>query len=368
MQDKYGSNMELQTKPDFGKTLQRFEAWWHCQIVDRPVVTIRQRQRNGQAVPRKTHATLRDRWMDMDYAVETFAASIRDAIFPADSFPLFFPNVGPEICSTVFGCDLEFAEVTSYSKPIAGSCRDILSLKPDLDNPYWNAIRHGTQLSLQAGAGKWITGLADLHTNGDLLASLRDPQNLCLDLADDIDGVRAACDHVTKHYPLMFDDLWKPIQAAGQPCTTWTPVLHAGRSYVTNCDFICMISPEMFQRTILPALVEEMRFLERNIFHLDGPGALKHLEALLKVKELNGVQWIYGASRGPAAKWIDVYKRIQAAGKCAQICCQDIPDALAVMENIRPKGAWFDVRGAHEAQEIEAFLDRVTRWAAGRKA
>ena len=28
--------MELEYKPDAPKVLDRFEAWWHCEIVDRP--------------------------------------------------------------------------------------------------------------------------------------------------------------------------------------------------------------------------------------------------------------------------------------------------------------------------------------------
>jgi len=360
--------MELETKPDFAKVLERFEAWWDCQIIDRPVVTIEQRRRRPFVQPQGNHATLRDSRMDMEYAIETFAASIEGAVFPADRVPVFFPNVGPEVCSTIFGCELEFAETTSYSKPVVSSCREILQLSPNLENPYWNTIRRGTELSLQLGTGKWITGLTDLHTNGDLLASLRDPEGLCLDLADDVESVRAACDHVTKSFPLMFDDLWDRIRSAGQPCTTWTPVLHAGRSFVTSCDFICMISPEMFQRTILPSIVQEMRFLERNIFHLDGPGALKHLDALLELKELDGVQWVHGASQGPGARWIDVYRKVQAAGKCVQVLCCDVSDAQAIMEHIRPQGAWLDVGGSYEEQEIRDFLASVGRWAAGKRA
>ena len=32
--------MKLETKPDFEKALERFEAWWQCEIIDRPVVNI----------------------------------------------------------------------------------------------------------------------------------------------------------------------------------------------------------------------------------------------------------------------------------------------------------------------------------------
>jgi hypothetical protein len=210
--------------------------------------------------------------------------------------------------------------------------------------------------------------MPDLHTNGDLPAALRDPQEMCLDLADDLQGVRAACDYVTAGaYQLMYDDLWRRIEAAGQACTTWTPHLHAGRAYVTSCDFICMISPEMFRKTILPSIVWEMRFLERNIFHLDGPGALRHLDDLLAQPELDALQWIYGAGRGPGRKWIEVYRRAQAAGKGLQLVCDDIEDAKAIAERLRPEGVWFCPGGSYSRQEAEAFIRWTDRWAAGKE-
>ena len=32
---------ELQLKPNFARTIDRFEAWWNCQVLDRPPVTLR---------------------------------------------------------------------------------------------------------------------------------------------------------------------------------------------------------------------------------------------------------------------------------------------------------------------------------------
>jgi hypothetical protein len=360
--------IELRYKPDFPDVLRRFEAWWRCQIVDRPPVSIHVHSHRKADRPRRQHSSLRERWFDVEHAIEQVEASMESSIFLAETFPRYEPSLGPEICATVFGCELEFGEGTSWSIPRAKSCRDILKLRPNLDNPYWNNIRAKTDLSLRRGQGLWITALPDLHTNGDLLASLRDPQELCLDLADDLDSVRAACEHVTRAYALMYEDLWDRIRPTGQPCTTWAPYLHDGKAYVTNCDFICMISPRMFRETILPSIVWEMNYLDRNIFHLDGPGALKHLDALLAEKKLDGLQWVYGAGHEPAARWIDVYKKAQAAGKCLQVLTVDMNDAKAVAEQLRPEGVWLCVGGGYELDEAQAFLKWVERWSAGRKA
>ena len=91
---------------------------------------------------------------------------------------------------------------------------------------------------------------------------------------------------------------------------------HPEKWYVTSCDFICMISQEMFARYILPELREEIDYLQgKTIFHLDGPGALKHLDALLEIENLAGIQWVYGAGQPSARHWLPVLQKIQKAGK-----------------------------------------------------
>jgi len=361
--------MELERKPDIDRALQRFEAWWHGQILDRPPVTIHVRPQRPPRFPTKDHACLRDRWMDVEYQVARAEARVQVGVYLAETFPSYEPTVGPELTATVFGADLRFAPDTTYSIPVARSCRDILAMQPDLDTPYWNTIRAMTDLSLERGRGRWITALPDLHTNGDLVAALRNPQDMALDCADDLDGVRLACDYVTEvSYALMFEDLWHRIAACGQPCTTWTPALHAGPAYPVSCDFICMVLERMVREAILPSLVAEMQYLDCSVFHLDGPDALRHLDALLEVPELNAVQWIYGAGNGPAARWIGLYQRIQAGGKGIQLVCEDIADARVVAEHLQPEGVWFCPGGQYDRADAEAFIAWVAHWAAPRTA
>ena len=66
--------MELQYKPDIDEALGRFEAWWQGEIVDRPPVTIHVRRGKRARLPSKSHATLRDRWFDVDHNLDRFEA------------------------------------------------------------------------------------------------------------------------------------------------------------------------------------------------------------------------------------------------------------------------------------------------------
>ncbi|MHC4561238.1 MAG: hypothetical protein ACYS8X_00530 [Planctomycetota bacterium] len=359
--------MELTTVPDFPTILQRFEAWWQCEVLDRPLVSVGvpRKHEPRKAVATKTHPTLRDRWLDFEYELDHMEANLDGAAFAGDSLPIYYPNIGPEICATAYGCELEFSPGTSWSIPIVESCEDVLKLDCDLTTFYWKWLRDATDASLERGAGKWITGLPDLHTNGDLLASLLDPQQLALLYADDPAGVDAMCEHVREDFALMYDDVYNRIAAAGQPSTTWTPTLHMGKSFVLQCDFICMISPKDFQRTVLPLLEYEIGYLERSVYHLDGPGALVHLDALLET-DLNAIQWVFGAGQGNARDWIDVYKRIQAAGKGVQIFAEDLAEAKLLAEHLKPEGVWLCMYAQHSQEEAEALLTWAERWAAGK--
>ena len=355
--------MESIFKPDFDQCLDRVEAWWARQIIDRPPVSL---SVHGSKKPRPVpahHSDIRQRWLDVEYNLQRAEANIESTVYLAESFPRFMPNLGPEVCATTLGCDLKFAENTSWSVPCATDIRHVLSKQPDLDTTYWNIIRRMTELSAQRGGGKWITGVTDLHTNADLLASLRDPENLALDYADDLEGVQLACRHVTPWFSLYFDDLYRRAGASSLPCSTWGIALSRGRCYYVSCDFICMISPAMFAVTVLPAIAWECDRLEHSIFHLDGPGALKHLDALLALPRLDAIQWTYGAGQGPAAKWIEVYQRIQRAGKGMEVHIASLDDARTIMENLRPEGVWMSLGSGMDMDSAQAFLRDVERWA-----
>lgn len=354
--------MESENKPDLNKVIERFEAWWLGEIVDRPVVTMNLRQ-SPAAVPPSHHPTHRDRWLDIEYMIEVAQARSRQ-VFLADNLPIAMPNLGPEACATPYGAEIDFEATTSYARPVASNCGEVINATPDFGNFYWQHLLRQADALIENGKGRWITGLPDFHLSGDLLAALRDPQDLLMEMAEDLDSVQSAIQHLEKHVNAIYESFYSKIEAAGLPTVTWLPCVHWGRALVSQCDLICMVSPSMFQRTILPALEAEMASMERAIFHLDGPKALVHLDALLEIKPMHAVQWAYGAQNGPAAKWIDVYKKIQAAGKSMQILCEGVDDALAVMEHLKPSGCWFALHGDYEHQQIEGFLKIAQQWAA----
>jgi 5-methyltetrahydrofolate--homocysteine methyltransferase len=80
-----------------------------------------------------------------------------------------------------------------------------------------------------------------------------------------------------------------------------------------------MISPEMFGEFAKPELEATCARLSRVFYHLDGPGQLPHLDSLLTIENLDGVQWVPGAGNPECDQWPEVYGKIHAAGKKIQV-------------------------------------------------
>ncbi|MDP6451063.1 MAG: hypothetical protein QF773_09610 [Lentisphaeria bacterium] len=353
------------TDAQFELTRKRFAAWWESDILDRPPVTLGVKPVQVYSGPSSEHAGDRDRWLDIEYNLAAGIAELERQVFAGDSFPTFHPNIGPELIAAMYGCELEFRPDTSWSIPVITDpvqWDEVAAADSNFEGIYWRTIVELTDAALAVSDGRFLVGVTDLHGNYDNLAAMRDPQQLCTDLVDCPERVAAAGRRITRGFVDAFNALWRRIEPAGLGCTTWSAMHHDGPTYLPSCDFWCMVSDAMASQFILPDIVAEMAPLERSLFHLDGPQALRHLDLLLALPELDGVQWVYGAGAGPAARWTDVYRRILDAGKCAQVIADGPEDALAVLDTCGPKGLWLHVGGDFDdVDSADAFLAEVAR-------
>jgi len=357
---------ELRTKPDFANTIARFEAWWHGDIIDRlPVNVYTTELKQAPSLPQARHATLRERWMDVEYQVERALALSEAYHFPGDFYPLWHPNVGPDLTTTLFNAELEFGEDTSWVHSTVHSpegWQPYLNMPLNFDNPYWQTIEAMTKLAVERSDHRLMVGQPDLHNCYDILVGLRSPAGLATDLYDIPDVVEQMA---ARGVEAMHRSLRRSIallEGTGMGCATWIPYYHQGPAYIPSCDFLALVSKPMADEMIFPYIRQEMQPLERSIFHLDGPTSLQHLPTLLEIPELNGIQWVYGAGRGDADDWIPVYERCLRAGKCLQVVCESQRAALNVLKAVGPRGVWLCVYEPFATlDEANAFIKELER-------
>jgi len=354
--------MAIENLSDLDDRVARQDAFWDCAVIDRPVVSITVPKAQPELpYPSKHHATIRERWMDVDYQAERALAYVMNTDYLGDAIPHAMPNLGPEVFSAFFGCELEFGEYTSWSIPSLDSWDNLQSVQFSRDNIYWRKIVAMTDALLEVGRGIFYTGITDLQP-GSVIASLRDPHQLNLDMIDFPEEVKKLQTYVTEVYKEVYDFFCDKLTAAGQLCSTWAGIVSTKRWYVPSVDFSCMISPKMFEETFLPGVVAECRHYEASVYHLDGPGAIQHLDALLDIEELNAIQWVWGAGQGRATDWMDIYIRCQKAGKGLQIGPLEPDELDTVMDTLRPEGVWRGMVGIGDREEAQAVLRRASQW------
>jgi 5-methyltetrahydrofolate--homocysteine methyltransferase len=176
-----------------------------------------------------------------------------------------------------------------------------------------------------------------------------------MDLYDAPEEVERLVGETTRLWLRYYDELHAIIRRAGCGTTSWSPMWCGDRYYMMQCDFAYMISPKMFERFVLPDLEACCDHLEHGFYHLDGKGQIPHLDMLLSLKNLRGVQWIPGDGQPPASEWLPLLKRIRDAGKLCQIYASP-QEVLDVVRALGGKGFAFWVTEVHPKEEIEAFL------------
>ncbi len=357
----------FELKPDFDEVFGRFEAWWRAEIIDRPLFSLRLPvpPEKRIKIPTKTFEKPRDRWLDTEYIVATAEARLANDIFFADSLPIAFPNLGPEIFSACYGCELEFGDSTSWSKPILKDLsEDSLSgLTFRMHGFPCKKLVEITEALLVAGKGRFIVGYTDMHPGGDAIAAFRDPQELLLDTIDNPEAVKKLVGRITSDFFRFYDFFYELLTAAGMPCTSWLPAVGKGRYHIPSNDFSCMISDTMFEELFIPGIIRECRYMDRCIYHLDGPQALRYLDRLLEIPEIQAIQWVPGAGCGDWRESIPVYQRMQNKHKAFYIQAIPAADLDELFTLLAPEGAWISqVSGISTIDEANAVMKKISRW------
>ena len=349
----------LELKPDFAEAAQRFESWWLCQNTDRPIVSVPVRPVRDPALP-AAPPTLKAQWLDSEYSVAVTDANLSSRPWVAETLPVLHPNVGPDLTATLFGCNLEFGENTSWVQHSYHSPDDwasFLTTTPDFENLYWQTIEERMALSLERGQGRFLTGLPDLHGAYDMLAAIRSPEGVCLDLYDAPDQVLRAGLHAARAYDQAYRRTYRILEQAGQGSSTWCPLWHEGPAYVSSCDFLALVSSEIAETHILPTVRIETSFTDRSIFHLDGPDAYRHLDLILNLDTVQAVQWVYGSGSGPVTRWTETYQRILKAGRAAQVICEQADQAVEMAAHLGSAGIWLTI--GEEVESVDTANDLI---------
>ena len=136
--------------------------------------------------------------------------------------------------------------------------------------------------------------------------------------------------------------------------------LWSSRPYVIpTCDLNFLLGPAEFESLCLPDIARIAQAAGRAVFHLDGPQAAGHIDALLTLPQLQAIQFTPGESTPSALAWVDMFRKIQEAGKSVLVVCP--PDELIELCRQLPEPGLAILTFADDAPQLDELFERFCR-------
>ena len=349
-------------KDDWARIRRDYTAWWAGEL-DRPLICMPGVTRDGK--PRKAkgfHGFLSSfpKEVTPEEIVERYVAYGSQRVYMGDTYPFWFINFGPGILAGPLGARVNPTEETVWFDPPRGASLATLGIEMDRNNYWWRRILAVTKTAVDMIGDKVQISHTDLGGNLDILASLIGTESLLVELIDHPDKVMEAVAGITEAWLEAYDELAAIIAKRCPGTNSWHSVWAPGTTYILQCDFSYMISPDMFKRFVTPDLTACCDRLEYAFYHLDGIGEIPHLDHLLSIERLRGIQWIQGDGKPTPEHWPDLYRRIRAAGKLVQVNVTR-EGAKKICREVGGRGFTLSVNDEMSAKEAERFLDEMRR-------
>lgn len=265
------------------------------------------------------------RWTDMDdkyLNAERMVARYRYFCetheFMGESFPNLCVDLGPGSLAAYLGSDIGFNESTVWFTETYEDVESLPELKFNPENSWWKRHLALVQECRRLAGDDFLVDMPDLMENVDVLASLCGSSNVLTDMLMEPELVEARIADVTNAYYSYYDRLHEEIcdENGGNAYTVfqiWGP----GKTTKLQCDLSAMFSADTFREFIQEPLRQQAKKADQVLYHLDGAEAIRHLDALMEIDEIDALQWTSGDIKpdGTFEQWDEIYDKVIAAGK-----------------------------------------------------
>jgi len=308
-------------KQDFENTKLHWRAFWEKEVIDRPALCVTSPKRDRPYHPYNLTPTIsyfacmQDGWTEHLPLLEQHMES---TWYGGEAIPQLDVTLGPDEYAAFLGGRLEAirGNPTTWSVPVWNSLEGLNIAIDHTEDGYFERLRRVFRELSVWSENKCLLNMLDFHSHLDALCALRDPAETCMDIMDDPDAVVQALNGIAATYPEIFEAFYTDGCMEKRGSIGWGPTyLEKGRFAIVSCDFSCLLGAEQGKKFFLPYVEQEIDYLDRSLYHLDGKDALVHLEHLLAIEKLDCIQWVPGAGAPRSIEWMDLLKKIQQVGK-----------------------------------------------------
>ncbi len=349
-------------KPNLEETKKRYINWWnHKGIVLNMWEHFQEGVQPHADIPKpKPYKDLNQRWFDPIWRAEYLDWYVAHSSLMADMLPVANTQLGPGSLAAILGGVFEGGEDTIWIHPDPNYTDDI---KFDPNHPNYLLHKELLKACKRKAQGHYYVGMPDLMEGMDVLAALKGTDKVLLDTVMQPEVLEHQMQQINNIYFQVFDELYDIIREGDEMAfcyfSSWAP----GKMSKLQSDISTMISIDDYRRFVQPFIREQCQKIDYTLYHLDGVGAMHHLDALLEIKELNAIQWTPGVGepQGGSSKWYDLYKKILAGGKSIMACWVTLDELKPLLDNIGGDGVHLEM-DFHNEREVEQALRIVEEY------
>ena len=181
---------------------------------------------------------------------------------------------------------------------------------------------------------------------------------------DRAEQVKAAENFCVDAFIQYYETAYQITREINEGSVCWFGLWAPGRHYCAQNGFSYMISPKMFRELFLEAIERQIRYLDYVVYHVDGVAAFAHIDALCELPKLQAIQILPGAGKPGPLNYMDVLRKVQAAGKNLHIsiAAEEVKPAL---ENLSALGLFIRTSCKTE-DEARQLLKNAEKWSGDR--
>lgn len=349
----------------YSAVLCEYEKFWERKNTKRPILNISYRKEN--TLPFRDPQDPTEKWLDLGYKYNRCKHILATTGYIAEGIPMQFTNFGPGCLAACIGGSFVPAMNTIWfdTDPIVKEWENPPAIRFDEQSEMWQNIV--AEQRIYAADPDVHFSITDIGGIMDVVAALRGTENLLYDLYDYPDEVKEFTQRVKEEWFKLYDRQLDIVSAASQPYNNWMNIPSSKPWYPLQCDFCYMISPKQFSEFVLDDLIDQVNYMPRSIYHLDGVGELPHIDMLLDIEGLTGIQWTSGAGNAELwdEKWFDLYRKIQDKKKnivlLSGISERDEKGAERLIKSLDPTGVYISF-GCSSEDKAKDMLEKISRW------
>ncbi|WP_243142707.1 uroporphyrinogen decarboxylase family protein [Faecalicatena contorta] len=238
--------------------------------------------------------------------------------FLGESFPNLDVDFGPGAMASYLGAEICFQEDTVWYKSCIEEWEDADDFLFRPNSKWFRQHLNLVKQCKELANGDFLIPMPDIMENIDVIASLRGAQNTLFDLVDEPELIKNRITQITNIYYDYFNQFYEEIkEEEGGNAYAVFQIWGPGRTVKLQCDFSAMLSPDNFREFIQESLRVQAQKADCVLYHLDGSDAIRHLDSLMEIEEIDALQWSSGdtAPDGTMEEWDEIYDKVRKAGK-----------------------------------------------------